>query len=55
MDAIFRLVNEFDKIEGYDKWLAGQVQMKVLDVVEEESSDDPVEAPKLACTTHQQS
>jgi hypothetical protein len=22
MDAIFRLVNEFDKIEGYDKWLA---------------------------------
>jgi len=25
MDAMFRIVNEFDQIEGYDKWLATQV------------------------------
>ena len=44
---MFRIVNEFDQIEGYDKWLANQVQMKALNVVEEEScSDDHIESPK---------
>jgi hypothetical protein len=47
IDAMFRIVNEFDQIEGYDKWLANQVQMKALNVVEEEScSDDHIESPK---------
>ena len=43
MDAFLRIVNDFDKVEGYDKWLNSQVPKNCLDVVEEESSgDEPV-------------
>ena len=43
MDALLRIVNDFDKVEGYDKWLNSQVPKNGLDVVEEESSgDEPV-------------
>jgi hypothetical protein len=46
LDALFRIVNDFDKVEGYDNWLACQAQTKVLDVVDEVSSDDPIEETK---------
>ena len=43
MEHLFTMVNNFDKVEGYDQWLASQVQPKGLPVVEEESSDEPAE------------
>jgi hypothetical protein len=46
MEDMFKIVNDFDKAEGYDKWLASQVPERVLAVVEEESSDEAREERK---------
>ena len=32
MDAFLKIVNDFDKVEGYDKWLNSQVPKNGLDV-----------------------
>jgi len=49
MDALFRIVNDFDKVEGYEKWLDSQVPNTGLDVVDEESSgEDLIEERKFA-------
>ncbi len=46
MEQLFTMVDNFDKVEGYDQWLASQVQPKGLAVVEEESSDEQAEENK---------
>ena len=33
MEALLRIVNDFDKVEGYEKWLDSQVPKNGLDVV----------------------
>lgn len=46
MEHLFTMVDNFDKVEGYDQWLANQIQPKTLAIVEEESSDELVEEKK---------
>ena len=43
MEQLFTMVDNFDKVEGYDQWLANQIQPKTLAIVEEESSEELVE------------